>query len=145
MGTLFARSHIMTQRSLRFAFAIALFLPGLDASVTQGLSFSCARQDVPKGPVVSVDNPEPEPAAKEEVAKAPEPKAAPTPPPPTPRELLREWLTSKMPPGGAVEDDGPTIGVVHTAKKGDSLRALGSGSSDRRCCPRSARPGGADR
>jgi hypothetical protein len=117
----------MSQRSIRFAFAIALFLPGLDASVADGLSFSCARQELPKGPVVVMQNAEP---ATDEVAKAPDVKPVATPPPPTPRELLRSWLSARMPAGGSVEDDGPTIGVVHTAKKGQTVRALATSYID---------------
>jgi len=111
----------MSQRSVRLAFAVALFLPGLDASVSHGLSFSCAHQEVPKGPVAEDESP-PAPT-KAEVATAPvvAPAVAPTP---TPRELLRSWLAAHVPEGGSVEDDGPTVGVVHTVKKGDNIRAI---------------------
>jgi len=104
-------------------------VPGLDASVTHGLSFSCARQDVPKGPVVLTHEDESE--VKAEVVAPPVTKPVlATPPPPTPRELLRAWLGEHLPEGGSIEDDGPALAVVHTAKKGQTVRALATSYID---------------
>lgn len=62
---------------------------------------------------------------KAEVVAAPEVKPAPTP-----RELLRTWLLAHLPPGGSVEDDGPTLSVVHTVQKGDNARAIAASYID---------------
>jgi hypothetical protein len=112
----------MSSRSLRFAFAAALFLPGLDASATD--AFSCARREMPKGPSLVSTPTTPEKAETAEVEKPAAAASKSEPAPPSPKELLRSWLTSHLPPGGEVEEDGPTLGVTHTVQKGDSARSL---------------------
>ncbi len=116
----------MSHKTFHYAFAAVILLPGLDISAAD-TAFSCARsaeRDVPK---VMVAPPAPvataEPAAK--VVEAP--KAAPAP---TPRELLRSWLSSHVPTGGAVDDDGPAVVVTHTAQKGDTLKAIAAAYID---------------
>lgn len=120
----------MSRRSVRFAFAAALVLPGLsheaNVAVAHGGALSCARGEVPT-PLVGGGTPTAE-APPVAVAKAEPPKVEAAPPPeppePTPRELLRSWLEARLPKGGAVVEDGPTLAVEHTTVKGDTLRSL---------------------
>jgi len=108
-------------RWLRLSFACAFFLPGLDASVSHGLSLSCARQDVPPSPILATEKP----AAKlEEPAKVEPEPPKPAPVVLSPKEILKSFVIAHLPDGGAIDEDGPELVVTHTAKKGQTLRSL---------------------
>jgi hypothetical protein len=52
-------------------------------------------------------------------------------PPKDPRAELREYLTRNLPEGGAiVEDDGPTLGVVHTCRAGETAYKIAASYVD---------------
>jgi hypothetical protein len=109
-----ARSHAMARRSVRLAFAAAVVLPGLDvAALDSSARFSCAPHELSEPP--HAKPPEATPAkvvAKEEPAPAP---VAP-PAPPSPKEVLKTWLTARLPAGGELVEDGPGFSVTHTVK-----------------------------
>ncbi len=134
----------MSRRTVRLAFAAALVLPSLSHEslshekmglAAHGNVLSCARGEVPP-PFAATKPAEPaepaaavakaeavtaEPAKVESTATDPaEPKA----PEPTPRERLQSWLGARLPKGGTVVEDGPTLAVEHTAAKGDTVRTL---------------------
>lgn len=119
----------MSSRLFRFSLACVFFLPGLDASISRGLSLSCARQDVPPSPLMAAERSEKtEPKAAPAVATAndePKPEQlAPKAVAVNPKELLKSFLIGHVPEGGAVEEDGPGFSITHTSKKGQTLRSI---------------------
>lgn len=123
---------MMSPRSYRFALTAAFLLPGLDISATDS-AFSCAprsrEQETPKVAIAEPAKAEPATLPGPEPAKV-EAKAPEAPAPPSPRDKLKSWLAALIPPAGAVEDDGPTVSVVHTAKKGETLKGLATAYID---------------
>ncbi|MBI2391961.1 MAG: hypothetical protein HYV09_20385 [Deltaproteobacteria bacterium] len=115
----------MPRRWLRFSFACALFLPGLDASVSRGVSLSCARNELPPSPIVAAPQP-----VVAEARPAPEPPAAAKPTPPDPKVLLRSWVQARLPAGATLDEDGPELVIVHKARKGDTVRDLAAAYVD---------------
>ncbi len=98
----------------------------MSTSVSGGFR-SCAREAVP-------EMTEPAKVAAKETP-APAPTVAPVIETPTPvvktsGQLLREWLAAHMPQGGEIVDDGPAVEVIHTAKKGDTVKALAAAYVD---------------
>ncbi|MGZ3455298.1 MAG: putative glycoside hydrolase [Polyangiales bacterium] len=118
----------MSRRSVRLALAAAVVLPGLDVAALDATStFSCARHELSEPPQV-VAKPSRQPAKAEPppvVAKVEQP-----PPPPSPKEVLKAWLSARMPAGGELVEDGPGFSVTHTVKKGDTLLTVAAAYVD---------------
>jgi hypothetical protein len=122
----------MGSRIVPLAFT-AFALPGLGVLSVQGSFVSCTRQE----PATIVETPNQ--VAAHVAAEAAKPLEPPTPvhtpekapekaAEKSPRERLQEWLSARLPKGGAIVEDGPTLVVEHTAgpesQKGVAVRTL---------------------